>query len=316
MRCSWFAVSGSWLALVSLCWTNPAAAAVAFDYRAPSGCPEPDAAWQQLSAYAPVVLAPSGGAHSAAVLLEISTGDDGYSGRVRVTLSGRVVERQVSDHHCDALLEALVLVAAIALDPARRVEVAPPQPPKTRVLVSSRSLALRTPAAWSAGFAVGARTDVAPEVLATPEIYVAHRRTHFGMVGHYVAGLTLGRTKNLRFDLGEAKFTWAAGRFAACPVGGMVARVSYGLCGIAEFGWLTGEGLSPAAPNTTGGIWVAPGFGLIANVDVGPFQLGALGGALIPIVRDRFYFAPNETVHRANWLGWLAEVSLGMRFGE
>ncbi len=317
MRCSRLLVLGLGLTLAWLCYPRPAAAAVQFEYRAPPTCPDREVAWQALSAYSPVELAPAGGDYSAAVQLEISSTEAVYAGRVRVALMGHVVERQVSDTRCEALVEALVLIAAIVLDQERRAFIATPQTKGNGTLrISRKSLSVETPASWSVGLAVGMRISVAPTALLTPGVYVAHRRAHFGMVGLYHASLTFGQTESLRFDLGEAKFTWGAGRFAACPVGDLRARISYAVCGMAEVGWLRGQGLSITAANSTGGVWLAPGLGLTANIDVGPLQFGALGGAIVPLVRDRYYFSPNETVHRSNWLGWVAEMQLGWRFAE
>jgi hypothetical protein len=264
-----------------------------------------------------VALARAASETSAAIRLELASTEAGYSGRVSVALPGHTVERQVSDTRCEALVEALVLIAAIVLDPERRAFAATPQTKSSStLLISQRRLSVALPASWSVGLAGAMRTGVAPTALLTPGVYVAHRREHFGMVGHYQGSLTFGQTERLRFDLGEAEFAWGAGRFAACPVGGAGARISYGVCGIAEFGWLRGQGLSITAANSTGGFWLAPGLGFTGNVDVGPLQFGAFGGALVPVVRDRYYFSPNETVHRSDWLGWVAEMRLAWRFAE
>ncbi len=316
MRRSCLGIVGVGLTLVSPCWPNAPARAVEFQYLVPPTCPDSNTAWRELTAYSPLALAPPGSDRFATILLEISATVDGYGGRVSVRLPGQHVERQLSDSRCDALLQALVLVAAIALDPAHRDAAATNQPKNSTILVNRHSFVTRSPRAWSVGLTAGLRSDVAPVVLATPGVYVSHRRTDFGMAGHYYGVLTFGQTKLMRFDLGEAKFTWGAGRFAACPLGGKVARFSYGSCGIAEVGWLTGKGQATAAATTTGGLWLAAGLGLLATVDISALQLAGFGGALVPIVRDRYYFAPDETVHQPSWLGWLAEVQLGLRFGE
>jgi hypothetical protein len=35
---------------------------------------------------------------------------------------------------------------------------------------------------------------------------------------------------------------------------------------------------------------------------------------VVPLIRDRFYFQPDTTLHRPSWVGWLARAGLGVRF--
>jgi len=140
--------------------------------------------------------------------------------------------------------------------------------------------------------------------------YLSVHRNDFGMAGHYFASLGFGQTEWLPYRLGDAKFIGFAGRFAACPVGSSVRGFSYAACVITELGWLEGKGISKAGPTSTGGVWLAPGLGLTMSVVISRLELGFFSGVVSPVVRDRFYFAPDETVFRPPAIGLVAEMRL------
>lgn len=293
------------------CRASTRRGSVALDYAAPSRCPAEDQFWVRFGRYSSVGTENEGNGVAASIAIAIEPSADGFSALLTVSTPAQKMTRRLSDAQCDALVDALALVAAIATDSTHR-NVSAPDRPKTEI---SKPIPIRltlgSPPTWILGVAFGLRNDATPVVLRTLGAYLGVRRNDFGMTGYYSAILDFGRTDWLPFRLGEARFTWFAGRVTACPIGSSVRRFSFGVCALSEFGWLEGEGNSEAGPTSTGGLWVAPGLGLTASVVFSRFDLGFFGAAVTPILRDRFYFAPDETVFRPSGIGLVAEMRLG-----
>lgn len=255
-------------------------------------------------------LAPESGA-AISISVAIEPMADGFSGQLTVVTSLQTVTRRLSDTNCDALLDALALIAAIATDPAHRKVSAPYKPNAGTSKPIRVDVRVGSGAIWTVGGTVGLESAATPVVLRTIGTYVSARRHDFGMTAHYSATLGFGRTEWLPYRLGDAKFTWLAGRFAACPVGSSLRGFSYGGCAIMELGRLKGSGVSDVGPTSSGGVWLALGLGITTNVVIGRIHLGFLGSVVSPLVRDHFYFAPDETVFRASGIGLAAEMRLG-----
>jgi len=73
------------------------------------------------------------------------------------------------------------------------------------------------------------------------------------------------------------------------------------LSGCLSFDWgrLQGSGTHTVTGHSTSARWLGPGALVNAAMHVLPWlRLQLELGALLPLARDRFYFGPNETVHR------------------
>ncbi|HEY5958981.1 MAG TPA: hypothetical protein VIV60_20620 [Polyangiaceae bacterium] len=304
-------VFGIGLGISRPCWGNSQTHAVRLGYSAPSICPARDTVWQMLSRHTQVEPARFD-ADAVSVELLVTSTDLGYSGQLSVKSPNRSIMRQLSDTNCLALLDALSLVAAIAMDTLHHDEVTPGQPKPLAGKDGPNDRVERAIPIWTMGTVVGLHRDVAPRVLPTLGIYSTYRRRDFGLLGQYFGALVVGRTPMMPYALGAARFTWFAGRMGACPLGSSVYGFTYGACGMVEVGWLRGAGQSAIAPNVTDSLWLAPGVGLSTAVAVGSFELGWLGGMVVPVTRGRYYFAPDETIFRTRSVGLVAELRVGL----
>jgi hypothetical protein len=60
-------------------------------------------------------------------------------------------------------------------------------------------------------------------------------------------------------------------------------------------------------------LWLSAGaIGRIGVRVIGPIFLEAEGGAVFPLVRDRFFVEPDETIHRAPAAAWSGAAGLGV----
>ncbi len=314
------------------CWAAGGTQIVTVRYVAPAECPGEDSFQSRLFRYASVKASARGSVARTSIAVEIAPGGEGFSGRLEVVTPERTVSRQLTDEHCDALVEALALVSAIATDrlqhevgqPHRVGLRSPEATDRSRHQVSvpyaekrgspdlkDLEVARGPRSSWALGAVGGVSSDLSPAALITLGVYGSRRQYHWGLWGHYAATLNYAQTKWLPYDSGKARFRWYGGRLSACPLGDASEVFSYGACAVAQLGWLHGRGTSARGGRSDGGPWLAPGLGLTANLLLGPIELGWDAGLVAPLVRDRYFFTPDETVFRAKWLGYLAEVRLG-----
>jgi hypothetical protein len=274
---------------------------VALRYVAPASCPDENAFLERLSRYSSVRREADASAAKTSIAILISPNGEGFSGQVRVVTPENTVFRQLVDAHCDALLDALALITAIATDRSQRDGSALPEMNHGP-----------GDSSWALGAVAGVSSNSAPVALFPLGAYAEHRRHDWGLWGQYSLSLDYAASKRLDFDLGRAKFRWYTGRLAACPLGGSWQRFFYyGACALAEIGWLQGKGFSATGQHSDGGPWLAPGLGLITDLVLGPIELGWEGGLVAPVFKDRYFFSPDETVFRPKWVGLQTEFRLG-----
>lgn len=262
--------------------------------------------------------------------------------------------REVSGESCAEVASALALVTALAIDPrastAARVPIRPPPPPPPPPLPP----APRTPPAprapeppppWTAlpwwgpvgpplpAFPMNPST--ARWRLATALRAGATSAIAPGLVPTFSGAIEIARLDGvlspalrlsyLQADSGyapvgggpqRARFTLVAGRVEICPIRlAIFGAISAAPCALFEAGALAAVGLSPFAPTAASRPWAAPGLLGRVQIDVfGDAMVEIDGGALFPVVRDTFYFAPSLTAHEVPSAGGFVGGGVGVHF--
>jgi hypothetical protein len=282
-------------------------------YSAPPGCPSRAAFEAEILERTPNVRLAAPARRVFAVTIEPA--GDGFRGTLVVD---RAADKQLASPRCEDLTSALALVTALAIDPtgaslrpgpASRIgpaaTVTPRQPPPAPVAAAPY------PRAWSLELDLAAmvETGAGPGTLVAAAIEArASWRDGYAIELAAIAG-----RDSVALDDAEARFTWLAARPAACrssPAGAIIVDV----CGHAEIGAVRAHGAMIINQRDLTRLWLATGLHASARVALGSRGFGLLQlGASLPLVRDRYLFAPNVEVHETpSVTGWLV-VGVGMR---
>jgi hypothetical protein len=213
--------------------------------------------------------------------------------------------RVVEAVDCAELVDALALVTVLAVDPTRIAVADPPDPPVAPAPAASR--------AWSLGVGTGAASalGVTPGALPVlPAFLEAERRG----VGRVRLGVRWGR-RTSDAAVGSATFAWTRVQLDGCPDRAAIGRgaVAAGVCAGLQVGALRGEGAGVAEARAASRPW-------LAAVVAGRLRWRASSrwfaeleaAAVLPQVRDRFYFMPDTTIHRVPPAATELAVSLGV----
>jgi len=336
------AVIGVAIALTAPTFADDAVTAIRVTYGSPGDCPGPgDFTSQLLRRTARLRLARPDETSVVPMKVTLSLGRHGYSGRLEVTRSdGRVLDREVDGETCEEVVSALALVTALAFDPhasaaplAPLPEAAPaasapeakasgPAAASSHAEHRPRDVTPRTrstePSHWHAAFgvAVGVRAGVTPDpVLVAPVLAGFDLELAEPFTLSLLASFERSQSDEVDVAQGRAAFRWTAAALEACPVAWARGAVAVAPCLRVEGGTLEAEGSQIVPARSERRAWVALGpAGRVRWVLLEPL-FAELGGALMtPLLRDRFYFWPDDTVHRPPLVGGSGRVGLGVRF--
>jgi hypothetical protein len=287
------------IALAVLCIVSPALAdpeVVELRYAAPSGCPSRAAFEAAILERTPNVRLAAPAQRVFEVTIEAVP--DGFRGALVVN---RVADKELAAPSCEDLTSALALVTALAIDPTASVA---PRP--------ATAAPVRRPSAWSYEIDLDAMVEagVGPGALFAGAIEA--RSTLHDSYAIELAAIA-GRD-SAEHDGARARFTWFAARPGAC-VRGHVERVTLDACGHLEVGGVRANGAMIINQRDRTRLWLAAGWHGNVHVPLGSRGFGLLQlGASLPLVRDRYLFAPNVAIHETPGLtGWLV-VGVGVRF--
>jgi hypothetical protein len=114
----------------------------------------------------------------------------------------------------------------------------------------------------------------------------------------------------------RARFRSTLGRLEGCPLRiEIVPRLTALPCALFEAGALSADGSSPFSPASATRPWLAPGALGRVQVDViGDLVVEVEGGAVFPIVRDTFLFAPSLVAHEVPVAGGFVGGGVGVHF--
>jgi hypothetical protein len=318
------------LAMAALLWLAGAPPAradeevVELQYVAPSGCPARDRVEAAIRARTPNVRLAAQARRVFAITIEAAA--DGFHGTLVVD---RIADKELSAPRCDDLATALALVTALAIDPTASALARPTSPGtggtggagEAVEAVEAGGPAEAGERAWSfeADLDGMVEAGVSPGALfaAVIEGRATVRRTY-----QLELAAIAGRDSTAR-DGAQAQFTWLAARLGGCrrwlPWSGSGRRGRWGMtagaCGNFEVGAVRARGEMIVNQRDLTRLWLAAGVHASAQVPLGSRIFGQLQlGASLPLVRDRYLFAPNVEVHETpSVTGWLV-LGVGVRF--
>jgi hypothetical protein len=239
----------------------------------------------------------------------IAATPDGFRGTLIVD---RVADKELAAQRCDDLANALALVTALAIDPT-----ATAAPTTVRPLAAAASTAHapptpapRAPTSLAADVGAIVVAGVSPSAL-----FAVALEGHVIWRERYqleVAALA-GRDTSAREDA-QVRFTWLAGRLAGCRHGPH-RRVTADACGHVEVGAVRASGEDIINQRDLTRLWLAAGAHGRVRIPVGARGFGLLQlGASLPLVRDRYIFAPDVAIHTTPVVTVWAGVGFGFTF--
>lgn len=292
----------AWLVIAGLlAITAPAVAdpeIVELRYTAPDACPARGVVEAAIRERTPNVTIGAPARRVFAITIS-ATPPEGFKGTLIVD---DVADKELSAQRCDDLATALALVTALAIDPTATLEPRPVPPPRPAPTASP----------WSFDADVGGMIEagVGPETLWAGVIEVRgrwHRHLQLALAA------IVGRDSAAQ-DSGTARFTWIAARPGVCRLWD-VGQVTLGGCGHVELGAVRAGGDMIINQRDLNRLWLAAGGHATGKLPLSDRIFAQLQvGAAIPLVRDRYLFAPNVSIHETpSVTGW-AVLGLGVVF--
>ncbi len=302
-------------------------AGVRLDYQADARCAADEKAFiAEVHARSPRIRISPDASRSLVVRI-VRVSPSKMAGRIELhEHDGTTTERTVSGASCEEIVSALGLVTALALDPTASTSTsADAGSPEVASTVATASTAQNaqtdasvvhrrddddeqaTPLAerrWS--FGAGADGEVvigaSPDPLfAVPVFFEATRA-----VGEHVglgAGIRFERTGETSLVSGSgADFTWTVGALNLCVVL-RAGRIRFDTCVRSHAGAIDAHGEGVVMTRSATRPWVDVGVALAIRFRIaGPVFVEAQGGIGVPLVQDRFFLEPNDTVFQASFL--------------
>jgi hypothetical protein len=263
----------------------------------------------------------------------------GFVGHLQLSVDGTTaVDREVTDSHCAALIEAFALLAVMEMRPPRdqpdgaqhgasatapgsaeHLQNRPLQqlPGQRHDQVSGSSIDPPSPPlSWQLTAVAALHSAPTPSWLAAFGANIAV--TRHALVQHASLSLLYGQTGLEHYTGGDVRFRWVAGRVSACPFG-LRRQFTLSPCVVTEVGVLRAEPTNTVDGVARNGWWLAPGAAALLSVPIPPFVSELLVGAVRPLVRDTFYFAasgsePESLVRVPAAFGLIGEFRAGLSF--
>jgi hypothetical protein len=328
-----------------------AQAATRVDYSASAGCPDEGAFVARVRARTSRLHPPSSGEAASEYRVQVTAREAGARGTLTVIEpSGATSSREVEGDTCESVVEALALIAALALDPDASTAALPPMPapapstPKASSAPAQGAAGGDTPSVISRDTAAGARSEppalapwaghlaaiagaeltsgLTPGALVGPALSVeaVWRRRDRPRAVEPVLDVRLGVSRlaaSVPAQVGSARFTWTLGRLEGCPVRVVVGSFEALPCVRFDGGDLQAVGLGVDLPRPAASrLWLSLGaLGRLRWTPLAPIFLEVDAGVSAPLVRDRFYFdTPPTTIYDVPALAAIAGAAAGGRF--
>ncbi len=283
-------------------------------YRAPASCPAEEGFVQRLRSRLGLSQAPARLGRTVDVQIALAEGR--YVGKLTlVGADGRSTTKTLDDASCEELVDALSLVAALALETddvegtARAPAPTPaPAPAPAR---ESASTPAPAPARESApapgapsriGVALGGLAAIGPAPRPLLGAALALHWTQPG-AGLFTPTLELGGAASLSPEAPEAKgtasFAWLSARAAAYvvqwpPGAGVAFRAGV----VGDFGVVVAHGRDTTSPATSSRPWASPGGIVGAEVPLGSrFAIQIAAALEAPLRRDLYAFGSTDFFH-------------------
>ncbi len=322
---------------------------VRIEYTGAAGCPSEQAVTQEILGRTPRARPARAGESARLFRIFAALRGGRVVGRLEiVALDGTSTEREVTGQTCREVLEALTLVARIAIDPVGALdgdsraaqtpahsrkppvrqpvteEKQPDRPPKQENVQSastadSAASADESRRPWSFRLGMGAQvfvtTLVSPSLTPGAGVFADLVGPSPAWLG-LRAGLRLAASGEVETGAGTARFTLIGARLGAC-VPRLELSDRWTVCPIAgvETGVLNARGTETSGGRSATRPWLALGAGLRLEWRLSSQLFAELEGeGAAPVIRDRFVFdEPETTVHEPPVAGANAAIGLSYR---
>jgi hypothetical protein len=294
------------------------AIALTIDARAAAACVSDAAFFERLERQGARVVRAERGEEGATLRVAIEARDGGFAGSMELARPGAAkAVRRIEGATCEEVAEALSLMAAVALDstadqPAPRAPSAPPAAPNDAVKAPA-------PAAARSSLAIGATLEGRQLASDRRSLVVAAFAEWAREENGWAPALRVGAAvsdEGYALGSGRGEFLWLTARIEACPLrAAIVGALFVRPCALVEGGLLRarGEGGVTDAASVTRP-WIAVGPVARLSFDVASaLRLDLSAGALTPLVRDEFVFAPNGRILAANAVIWSGALGASWR---
>jgi hypothetical protein len=296
-------------------------------YEVPAGCPTEPAFRHALAERVGWPLADAFARLRLEVEIRRSAGGSSWQGRSSVKdESDTTTTRSVAGASCEAVVEALSLIAALSVGSAP-----PPEPPSPEAPLGSAEPAADAGAAQPArgtqdGLRLGPVAWLLLDTAVAPQAAMglgAGVSLHWQREGSWSPELQVG-VLQLHSEQPPAapalgsRFEVTAVHANLCPLELLSSNTwSVRPCLEVEGGRISGTGVGSSLLRRTErrGPWLSSGVSLRAAAAVwGPLSLAASAGATLPWVRHEFFVEPDRLIFRVPSLGWRATGSLAATF--
>jgi hypothetical protein len=299
------------------------APAYVLTYAAPGACPSEASFIAEVASH----VHDTSRAGSVRVNVTIEEHEAGYSGMLEAfDRSGNESSRSVADKKCSAVAHALAVLAALVIEVGGHLEretvpATPPPPPPVPPPARERAEIPRPRSiALSAFLLGGIRGAIGPGPRPSVEAGV-----EIGASGGVLApslllgGLVANGSPAVNASEngagGSASLWLVSGRIEVCPLRLAGASFVVRPCAGAELGALRAEGQASFTPHTDTEPWVAAEATLRAQWFPTSWWFVELsGGPVVPLVRTRYYFVPDQTLYSVPGLTAQAAIGAGLLF--
>lgn len=294
----------------------------AVSYHAAEECPNQATFEAAILARAPSAKKAEPGS-AAQVLFEA---DLSSSPRLRVsTRDGTSQDREIVAEGCTEAMQSMAIIAAMILDaqptppvpPALMAREPPPAPSAVRDEPAPPAPAApRRRLGWSVNIAGVAESAAAPTTALGAAAGGELRSTARGLVSPSARlSLVFAQAARVEADAGDARFRLVLGRAHLCGLRLAAGRGGLRLCTLLEGGALLGQGIGARNERSQTMPWIGAGVAALGSFELAEgvaLELGA--GARALLVRDRFVFSPQQTIHQVPDLAW--NLALGLSYGR
>ena len=263
----------------------------AIRYSAPPECPGASTFLSLLEDRTAGAWRVRAGDGSSGLVVEIRDGAAGKIGRVRRTGHADEGAREIAATDCRDLVQALVLSTALSLDQQSAaaglaaIAVVKSAPPSPEALHAS----------WIVGGGALTTFLLSSQPMPEASLFIEYGRRAWPLgLGFRRPDVrwAISYARNDLFGADRARFALASTALTICPVGvGIGVTAGLRLCGAAELGILSGQGIAINSPETSRFLWAAaggmirlrwaPGRSLVVEAQV---------GVTAPLERTTFIF--------------------------
>jgi hypothetical protein len=319
---------------------------VRVDYVAPRGCPGESELVAELQGRVPnMTLTRDDDALGLDV--KVRRRAEGFEGRVIVhEPGGSPSQRVVRGETCEEVVAAVTLIAALTLDPAARVTpptaaasheatggAQPSKPPLADVVPqiheeraashgsppaavdgAEAPPAQDAPSSLLLGAHAGASSRLTGTVLPSAALFVELGSTRRALVAPAVrARFERSATGTVTVIRGAGQFSWTLGSLELCPLAWSAWRLRVSPCARVDAGALAAVGRDVLPSRSDARLWLGAGGVVRTRYHIAGALYGELEETLfVPLLRDRFFVAPDVTVFRAAAAGWALSGGVGV----